>query len=99
MPRIRTLAVLPAVLWLAACAGHPTDPAAPPIAGACNAEAAQAWIGKPATEANVQAAFKATGAKSLRSLKPGDAMTMDYRTDRVNVVQDANGAIEKISCG
>ena len=99
MPRIRILAALPAVLWLAACAGQPTDPAAPPIAGACNAEAAQAWIGKPATEANVQAAFKATGAKILRSLKPGDAMTMDYRTDRVNVVQDANGAIEKISCG
>ena len=43
---MRTLAVLPAVLWLAACAGHPTDPAAPPIADACNAEAAQAWIGK-----------------------------------------------------
>ena len=41
MPRIRTLAVLPAVLWLAACAGHPTDPA-PPVPGACNAEAAQA---------------------------------------------------------
>ena len=99
MPPIPTLAALPAALWLAACAGQPTDPAAPPIAGACNAEAAQAWIGKPATEANVQAAFKATGAKSLRSLKPGDAMTMDYRTDRVNVVQDANGAIEKISCG
>ena len=99
MPPLPTLAALPAALWLAACAGQPTDPAAPPIAGACNAEAAQAWIGKPATEANVQAAFKATGAKSLRSLKPGDAMTMDYRADRVNVVQDANGAIEKISCG
>ncbi len=37
MPRIRILAALPAVLWLAACAGHPTDPAAPPIAGACKA--------------------------------------------------------------
>ena len=99
MPRIRTLAVLPAVLWLAGCAGHPTDPAAPPIADACNAEAAQAWIGKPATDANLDAVRAATGARSLRALKPGDAMTMDYRADRVNVVQDADGAIEKISCG
>ena len=98
MPRIRTLAVLPAVLWLAACAGHPTDPA-PPVPGACNAEAAQAWIGKPATDANLDAVRAATGARSLRALKPVDAMTMDYRADRVNVVQDANGAIEKISCG
>ena len=31
MPRIRTLAALPAALWLAACAGQPTDPA-PPVA-------------------------------------------------------------------
>ena len=99
MPRIRILAALPAVLWLAACAGHPTDPAAPPIAGACKAEAAHAWIGKPASETNLEAVRAATGAAALRALKPGDAMTMDYRADRVNVVQDANGAIEKISCG
>ena len=98
MPRIRTLAALPAALWLAACAGQPTDPA-PPVAGACTAEAAQAWIGKPASETNLEAVRAATGAAALRALKPGDAMTMDYRTDRVNVVQDANGAIEKISCG
>ena len=98
MPRIRTLAVLPAVLWLATCAGHPTDPA-PPVPGACNAEAAQAWIGKPATDANLDAVRATTGARSLRALKPNNAMTMDYRADRVNVVQDANGAIEKISCG
>lgn len=99
MSRIHSAIALPALLLLAACASQPSDPAAPPTAAACDADAAQAWIGKPATEANVQAAFKASGATTLRALKPGDAMTMDYRMDRVNVLQDAAGNIEKISCG
>jgi hypothetical protein len=99
MSRIHSATALPALLLLAACASQPSDQAAPPSAGACDADAAQAWIGKPATEANVDAAFKASGAKTLRALKPGQPMTMDYRIDRVNVLQDAAGNIEKISCG
>ena len=47
----------------------------------------------------IDAAFKASGAKSMRSIKPGQAVTMDYREDRVNVYQDASGNIERISCG
>ena len=35
----------------------------------------------------------------MRSIKPGQAVTMDYREDRVNVYQDASGNIERISCG
>jgi hypothetical protein len=35
----------------------------------------------------------------MRSLKPGQPMTMDYREDRVNILQDASGNIERISCG
>lgn len=87
------------VLLLTACAGTPPTPVTPSSAGTCNAEAAQAWIGKPASEANIEAAFKASGARTVRSLKPGQAMTMDYREDRVNILQDASGNIEKISCG
>ena len=58
----------------------------------------QAWIGKPATDANLDA-VRLPPAHARCAREPGDAMTMDYRADRVNVVQDANGAIEKISCG
>ena len=99
MSRIHRATTLTALLLLAACASQPSNHAATPSAGACDADAAQAWIGKPATEANVDAAFKASGAKTLRALKPGQPMTMDYRIDRVNVLQDAAGNIEKISCG
>lgn len=97
MPRL-SLALLSPLLLLAACATPATDDSAAP-GGPCTADAAQAWLGKPASAANVDAAFKASGAKTLRTLKPGDAMTMDYREDRVNVLQDAAGNIERISCG
>ena len=69
------------------------------MAAQCDADAAKGFIGKPATAANVDAARAATGAKTVRSLKPGQAMTMDYRPDRANVMQDAKGNIEKITCG
>ena len=97
MPRL-SLALLSPLLLLAACATPATDESAA-TGGRCNAEPAQSWLGKPASAANVDAAFKASGAKTLRTLKPGDAMTMDYREDRVNVLQDAAGNIERISCG
>ena len=92
------IALLPALLTLAACASQPQDKAVA-SGGTCNAEPAQSYVGKPASDANVQAAFKASGAKTMRSIKPGQAVTMDYREDRLNVSQDASGNIERISCG
>lgn len=87
-------------LLLAACASQPA--AAPPTAQApagCNADAAQSLVGKLANEANLGAVRKASGATSLRALGPDDAATMDYRSDRVNVLRDAAGKIARITCG
>ena len=95
---LRPLSTLVVLLGLAACASQPaTDAVA--SGGTCNAEPAQSHVGKPASDANLQAAFKASGAKAMRSIKPGQAVTMDYREDRVNIYQDASGNIERISCG
>lgn len=95
---LRPLLLLPAVLALAACASAP-PPDTASGGGTCNAEPAQSLVGKPASDANVQAAFKASGARTMRSIKPGQAVTMDYREDRVNVYLDAGGNIERINCG
>ncbi|MBN8716225.1 I78 family peptidase inhibitor [Thermomonas sp.] len=96
---LRPFALLP-VLLLAACASQPAPPPpAPPLAMACDAAPAQRFVGQPATAANVEAARQAAGARTVRSLKPGQPMTMDYRGDRLNVLQDAAGKIDKISCG
>lgn len=90
---------MPILLGLAACASSAQVGDDVAGGGTCNAQPAQSYIGKPASDANVQAAFKASGAKAMRSIKPGQAVTMDYREDRLNVYQDANGDIERISCG
>lgn len=95
--------MLSPLLLLAACASQPatqssTD-AADAAPAACNADAAQRYVGQPASEANVEAVRAATGSTLVRSLKPGQAATMDYRSERVNVLQDAAGNVERITCG
>ena len=82
----------------------PADTAAPATTGdmaaQCNAAAAQSFVGKEATEATVADAQRAAGAKGdVRVIKPGQAVTMDYRADRLNVEVDARNAIVRITCG
>jgi hypothetical protein len=94
------LSLLSPLLLLSACASHPASP--PPAADApmaCNADAAQRYVGQPATAANIEAVRKASGATLVRALKPDQMVTLEYRGDRVNVLQDATGVIERISCG
>lgn len=94
------LSLLSPLLLLAACASPPATP--PPAAEApmaCNADAARRWVGEPATAANIEAVRKATGAVVIRVLKPDQMVTLEYRGDRVNVLQDSAGAIERVSCG
>lgn len=87
---------LAALLLLAGCSSQPPAPEAP---AACVAGPGQAYLGQPASDATLEAIRRATGAGQLRALKPGQAATMDYRQDRVTVVQDAEGRVERITCG
>ncbi len=97
-------ALLAATALLAACAtskpeasaGEATADASP---ASCNADAANAFIGKLADDATLDDARKAAGARTARMLKPGQAVTMEYLGDRLNLYLDAGGKIERIGCG
>ena len=80
---------------------EPTTPATTDdMAAQCDAAAAQSFVGKEATEATVADAQRAAAAKGdVRVIKPGQAVTMDYRADRLNVEVDARNAIVRITCG
>lgn len=65
----------------------------------CNADALQSLIGQEATEAVVAQATADSGSSSVRVLKPGQAATMDFRQDRLNILTDDAGRIEQLSCG
>ena len=56
-------------------------------------------IGQLADEAMVQRIRTETHSDRVRVIKPGMAVTMDYREDRVNLDVDADNRIVKVRCG
>lgn len=92
---LRTCLLVPTLLSLATCA----TAEAPPAPGRCNADAANAHVGKAADAATVEAARRAAGAERARTLQPGQVVTMEYLEGRLNLYLDANGSIERVGCG
>jgi hypothetical protein len=62
---------------------------------ACGAAALQDLVGRPITDFEAMS----MGPKTLRVLRPGDAMTLDFSETRLNVDVDQNGNISRIWCG
>ena len=60
--------------------------------GICPAPAFQQFVGQP--YANTKFDWP-----SLRVIRPGDAVTKDYREDRLNIDLDAKDRITRIWCG
>ena len=89
-------------LLLMACAPVNGGAETPPPehgAGACNADKAQSFVGQQGTVEIAAQARDAAGAATIRWLRPGMAVTMDYRTDRLNIELDAGDKIVSIRCG
>jgi hypothetical protein len=87
------LAALP--LGLAACAQTP----GPEHGVLCNADRVQNLIGREATADAIDHAQKRSGARTVRVIKPGMAVTMDFRSDRLNLDVDAVNTIKGARCG
>jgi len=101
-------ALLAACMALGGCATagagdapETTQPAtpAPETGGACNAGALTDLVGQTRSEALGADAMKRSGARSLRWISPGMAVTMDYREDRLNIELDAANKVVSSRCG
>ena len=90
------LLALPA-LALVACAPQPPLSAAP--SGKCSIVGLGKFIGKTSTVGLANEASKRAGASTARVIGPGQAVTMDYREDRLNIHIDANGRVDHFTCG
>ena len=85
---------------VSACTAGGTEPEAmpPPPSEGCGAEQLSAYVGQPASE-EVLARIRAwRGEHPIRVLKPGSAMTMDYRPERLNIYLDDSGIIKEFKC-
>lgn len=62
------------------------------------ADALAVWVGKPWADAE-ETVRAGEGVATIRVFGPGDAVTMDYRADRLNVELGEGRNIVRIFCG
>lgn len=96
---IAAAALLPLAACSAADGGTEPAPLPAPAPAACNGDAGQSFVGQTATAETGAALLRATGARTLRWVAPGMAVTMDFRPDRLTVSYDGAMKIERVSCG
>ncbi len=88
---------------IAGCTSVPPAAAEEPVAehgaGLCDATKVKGLIGKPATAALEAEARRLSGAQAVRTIRPGDMVTMDYREDRLNLELDEAGRVRDVRCG
>ena len=83
----------------AASVETPTPPAHNPAPASCNAQALGSIAGRRYTPELGAELQRQAGARTLRVVRPGMAVTMDYRADRLTVSLGANDIIERAACG
>ena len=87
------------LLALSGCAHSISETQSPESDPKCQAEKAQSYIGKPASPDLADSARKAAGAEVVRWLRPGMAVTMEYRIGRLNITIDDKNLVTGINCG
>lgn len=65
----------------------------------CNADRVQALVGREAKPRLIERAKQRSGARTVRVIRPGMAVTMDFRSDRLNLDVDNVNTITAARCG
>ncbi len=81
------------LLALAGCVQPVPAPVEEPDQDLCRAAALQGLVGQPRTVLSTM--MLPAGS---RVIEPGQAVTMDYRADRLNVEIGTDGRISKVGC-
>ncbi|SNR39629.1 I78 family peptidase inhibitor [Paracoccus sediminis] len=84
---------LTAIAALAACEPMPVEPLPVEPPDDCRASAYQGLVGQPITVLTAM-----TFPIGTRQIGPDDAVTSDYRPDRLNIEYGRTARIEKVSC-
>ena len=98
MRQLIALAMLP----LAACTvatSNATAVGPPPGPGPCRSEPLAQFIGQPASEELGERMLRATGARTIRWVPKGGAVTMEFNAERITVQLDESNRVQSASCG
>ena len=91
--------VLIGALALSACATA-APPGEPPVDGAvCRSEGLERFAGQPATQALGAEMLRVSGARILRWVGHGMAVTMDFSPQRLTVQLTPDNRVERANCG
>ncbi|MES2903105.1 MAG: I78 family peptidase inhibitor [Pseudomonadota bacterium] len=94
---MRNLSLFLLIPLAAACTSMAPPVEAIPV-GSCSAETLSSFTGQTVDEPLTARMMRETGRKMLRLVRPGMAVTMDYREDRLTVYVDAANKVERASC-
>ena len=95
---MRGLVLATAVLALAGCGGG-KRPARPSDPASCDVTRLKVLVGRPASAVAAAEALQLSGARTIRWVAPGTAVTMDYRPDRLNVQLTGSKKVKRFTCG
>ena len=80
--------------WLQAAAGSNAV-----VAAACDAAGAQFAVGRP-LDAQLESDARArSGATVVRVVRPGQMVTQEFNTERLNIEVDGTGRVIRVRCG
>ncbi len=95
---IRSFLICAATVGLASCSS--VDLNAPPVeARACNAENASHVTGRKMSSALEAEAKRSSGADMIRVIRPGQMVTRDYRSERLNLQLNDFDVVVRAYCG
>ncbi|MPQ86225.1 hypothetical protein F0170_20890 [Pseudomonas sp. MAFF 730085] len=103
--KLASFGTLLAALALAGCStpGAPAQGKEAAVADAaysrCESKAAEFAVGQKASPQLLDQARTRAGAQNARILKPNDMVTLEYRSDRLNLNTDDNLVITRVNCG
>ncbi|MFJ1298598.1 I78 family peptidase inhibitor [Pseudomonadota bacterium AL_CKDN230030165-1A_HGKHYDSX7] len=84
---------------VAPSATQPSAGAMPGSGRSCDAQPAQNLLGQTFNDSAAQKVKSSASSDTVRVLKPGQVMTLEYNATRVNIIVDGQGKISAIRCG
>lgn len=106
MKNVTMMAIIAPLFLAAGCAATTNagkddvaSPEGPAPQYLCKADALEQFTGQKATQETGARILAASGARTLRWVGPGMAVTMDFRPERATIGYDRDMIIRTASCG